>query len=76
MTDLAANPSSCEGMGLSDSSKSAVHGVSGVDAIRQNVVGIFTGVVQSVEDFGTDAPEGRRWRVTLRPAAWPLPKSN
>ncbi len=39
---------------------------SGVDSIRETV-GIFTGVVQSVEDYGPDAPEGRRWRVTLRP---------
>jgi hypothetical protein len=40
---------------------------SGVDAVQGNV-GIYTGVVQSVEDFGPDAPQGRRWRVTLRPA--------
>jgi hypothetical protein len=39
---------------------------SGVDSIR-GTVGIFTGVIQSVEDFGPDAPQGRRWRVTLRP---------
>ncbi len=39
---------------------------SGVDLVR-GTVGIFTGVVQSVEDFGPDAPQGRRWRVTLRP---------
>ena len=42
---------------------------SGVDAIRGNV-GMYTGVVQSVEDFGPDAPQGRRWRVTLRAAPW------
>ena len=38
---------------------------SGVDSIHEKV-GLFTGVVQSVEDFGP--PDGRRWRVTLRPA--------
>jgi hypothetical protein len=41
---------------------------SGVDAIHGNV-GMFVGVVQSVEDFGPDAPGGRRWRVTLRPSS-------
>jgi hypothetical protein len=40
---------------------------SGVDAV-QGTVGMFIGVVQSVEDFGAAAPDGRRWRVTLRPA--------
>ena len=41
---------------------------SGIDAIHGNV-GMFVGVVQSVEEFGPDAPEGRRWRVTLRPSS-------
>ena len=40
---------------------------SGVDAIHGRI-GMFTGVVQSVQDFGPDAPQGRRWCVTLRPA--------
>jgi hypothetical protein len=47
------------------------HGVSdtfsGIDSIHWKV-GMFTGVVQSVEDFGPDSPQGRRWRVTLYPA--------
>jgi hypothetical protein len=40
---------------------------SGVDTVGGNV-GIYTAMVQSVEGFGLDAPQGRRWRVTLRPA--------
>jgi hypothetical protein len=39
---------------------------SSVDVLR-GTVEIYTGVVQSVEDFGQGAPEGSRWRVTLRP---------
>lgn len=38
--------------------------VSGVDAIDGKVKP-YTGMVQSVEDFGASAPMGRRWRVTI-----------
>jgi hypothetical protein len=40
--------------------------VSGVDAITGQLKA-YTGVVQSVEDFGADAPAGKRWRVTMLP---------
>ena len=34
----------------------------------------FSGIVQSIDDFGPGATEGRRWRVTLAPpVAAPLP---
>jgi hypothetical protein len=39
---------------------------SGVDALKGNVQ-MYTGVVQSVEDFGPGAPDGRRYRVTIFP---------
>ena len=42
--------------------------VSGVDVIDGKVKP-YTGVVQSVEDFGAAAPLGRRWRVTINEAA-------
>jgi hypothetical protein len=38
--------------------------VSGVDTISGKVR-FYTGVVQSVEDNGAIAPQGRRWRVTM-----------
>lgn len=37
---------------------------SGVDAIDGKLKP-YTGVVQSVEDLGAVAPQGRRWRVTI-----------
>jgi hypothetical protein len=47
--------------------KSAVEiptSVYGVDTISGKVR-FYTGVVQSVEDNGAVAPQGRRWRVTM-----------
>lgn len=41
---------------------------SGVDAI-DGQVRVYVGVVQSVEDHGEKAPDGRRWRITIRDAA-------
>jgi hypothetical protein len=38
--------------------------VSGVDAMERKVR-LYTGLVQSVEDNGTAAVSGRRWRVTM-----------
>jgi len=37
---------------------------SGIDSITGELKA-FEGVVQSVQDFGPDAPEGRRWHITL-----------
>jgi hypothetical protein len=42
--------------------------VSGVDVIDGKVKA-YTGVVQSVEDFGAASPWGRRWRITIKGAA-------
>ena len=39
--------------------------VSGVDFIDGRVR-LYRGIVQSVEDNGGGAPDGRRWRVTMR----------
>jgi hypothetical protein len=39
---------------------------SGVDTIR-GTVQAYTGVVQSIEDHGIGAPQGRRWRITILP---------
>ena len=44
---------------------SAADTFSGVDTLHGDV-GIYTGIVQSVEDMGPSSPQGRRWRVTLR----------
>ena len=38
--------------------------VSGVDTIDGKVK-LYSGVVQSVEDYGTTSAHGRRWRVTI-----------
>jgi hypothetical protein len=39
--------------------------ISGVDS-TDGQVKPYTGVVQSVEDFGASATLGRKWRVTMR----------
>jgi hypothetical protein len=41
--------------------------VSGVD-FMDGRVRLYRGIVQSVEDNGGGAPDGRRWRVTMRDA--------
>jgi hypothetical protein len=38
--------------------------VSGVD-VPDGTVKSYTGIVQSVEDHGPSAPQGRRWRVSM-----------
>ncbi|WP_143199741.1 hypothetical protein [Bradyrhizobium sp. NAS80.1] len=38
--------------------------VSGVDVL-EDTVKPFTGIVQSVEDYGPSARQGRRWRVSM-----------
>ena len=47
--------------------------VSGVDTL-DNQLKAFTGVVQSVEDHGEQAPRGRRWRITMIDANKDSPK--
>ncbi len=42
----------------------------GIDPITEKLKA-FEGVVQSVEDFGADAPDGRRWRITMAMSAQP-----
>ena len=37
---------------------------SGIDLITGEIRA-FEGVVQSIQDFGADAPDGGRWQITL-----------
>ncbi len=39
--------------------------VSGVDYL-DGKLRLYRGVVQTIEDYGHGAPDGRRWRVTMR----------
>ena len=38
-----------------------IYGVAAISGNRQ----AFTGIVQSIEDFGVNAPQGQRWRITM-----------
>jgi hypothetical protein len=40
-------------------------------ATRKGQVRGFSGIVQSIDDFGPGATDGRRWRVTIAPVAVP-----